>query len=717
MLEAILIGFGKLLQNFLGKRIKRWFALRAYQREQAKILVRNGIAGDDERFLDLKAYEVPDLVLVKHLDLEPKDKTNNGRVKILDLLQMHNLIVVTGDPGAGKSTLLKFLQDQYLCKRKHKGRKHRLLPVLIRIREWAQSGLSFREYVNGLNKGGFITLENEDHLLLNAFDNGGLLILLDGLDEAGTDYDRMRDFIQKLGQECFVGNKIVVTTRKTGYHAALVRFKHFELDGLRDEQVLAIAKKVFDGAVSAEAFLEIAQQVTELDAYIRNPFMLQLLLHIYRNQSGSLPATKVGILDKSIERLLRIQGSNTFERDQKLKWAKTFLQQLASSYLDDIDLDSISLDLINDAIVHVVRKQKANEQKIRVYLESLVQTAGVLWESQRGKFSFMHRSFMEYLCGSYLASIHQPIKLLRPLYFFSEYEEVIRFAVASWKHDPEYADAVKANALIKDILDQKPWQFELLKQPELLAGLCVGEFGDGIYPEFCRRIKECLIELARQLQSCEATERMHIIAHLWGGSKEMREVAAKWMTQYDSATDPMERLTLVNALNAIGPQNQDIMRFFVRVFEKDPGGFVRDRALDCLCLWHELKHVSVERLFEILISAPEQIGSITLEDALGEVAATDPSIKDRLKKIALDAKEPEIRERVFDVLHQEQFHSPEIVGFLLDRLRREKDEYVAQSIDCIWFDGDGGGSKGVQYCSMPYRLGKGQRHRSIPALD
>ncbi len=680
MSELILSEIKNLLQKILGGKVRTWFASRKLRKRLAKIVARNGIAGDEERYLDLSSYELPNLTPIKRSSSDSLSRAIGNRLQILDLLSAHNFVVVLGDPGSGKSTLLKFLQGQYLNNYRYKGRRLRLFPVLLRIRDWAQSGLNFVDYLNSPDVGGLIAAKDGNNPLSIMFGEGKLLILLDGLDEAGLDYDRMLNSINKLGQECAVGNKIVATTRKTGYHTALPRFDHFELDGLSDEQVSSIAKRVLRGALSADAFLEVAQQVTELEAYVRNPFMLQLLLRIYHDNGESLPATKVAILDKSTERLLRIKESNTFEREQKLKWAKSFLQKLASGYLDDVGFESVSFESVTATIAGIANKQKENGEKARVYLESIVQTTGVIWESQRGVFSFMHRSFMEYYCGSFLASISDPIKRLRPMYFLSEYEEVIRFMMASYKHDHEYRDDKKANALVKDILDQKPWQFELLKQPELLAGLCIGEYGEGIAPKFCNRVQNCLIELTPQIQSSAATDKIHTIAFLWGGSKEMLEVAIKWQAQFDSSPNPMERLTLINALNAIGPQNQKVMQFLASVFENDAVGFIRDRALECLCLWHEMKHVSAERLFDILILDPEAVSGITLEDVFAELAGKDPNIKVRLMNIALEAKESVTRERVYDIFQQKQFHSPRMVDFLLKGLASEKDEFAAQSI-------------------------------------
>ncbi len=664
-----------LLGSLFGKQFRLWRARRSYLKHINTRLLGKGLSGDDTLELKVSVYSVPKLQTLNREPSFEASASDEIEFNILRLIQDNDFLVLVGEPGSGKSTLMKFLSYNFSDPAKIKRSPVKQLPVLVRVRDWANSQKKLVEY---LSEGQDDILPDEvlaADLLQTYIKKGKAMLLLDGLDEAGSEYDRLLEEIQGLVRDLPVGNKVVVTTRHTGYHASLARFKHYELKGLDQLQITAIAERALQDAGKARTFVELVQNSDGLADYLENPFLLNLILSLYNSRDKSLPATKVGILDSVIERLIKFPGSDPIVKMRLFEKAKGLLRKIASRFLNDIDFVGVNLRELDEEVD--LLENDETDQEVMVLLRDLVLKKGVLWESRPGFFEFVHRSFMEYLCGSFVAYQIDPCAVLEGKYLEDEFQEVIRFTMASLKHDPGCKDGAKASRIVSEILGLRPRNYEILHQPEMMAGLCIGEYGDGIPPESVECVQAAILAMVPKFRS---QYEVRLILMLWAGTKMAKKILDPLIARFRLEPNPVIRFDLVETIGACGNKDSMAMEWLSHVHHGDEIAFVRDKALEQIHSWSEYRFLDAEDLLQQVSKDEEFVSSLTLEDALALVAGVNPEIVDKLKEIGVSHPTSEVRERVFDIFQHERFHSQEMVLFLLDRMSREDDEFVRCSI-------------------------------------
>ncbi len=175
-----------------------------------------------------------DLTKSKELKNDECDKRN-----IFDILSnFNNKIAILGDPGSGKTTYLKYIAKEISSKRYRNFFYSNLLPVYIRIADYAifyeKTGKTIAEFlVNYFDK-------KYERIFLKALKENKLVLLLDGLDEI-TKISIRHDIINQVNiiasqyPDCF----FVVTTRIVGYNQANLgaKFEHFEIESFNEIQI------------------------------------------------------------------------------------------------------------------------------------------------------------------------------------------------------------------------------------------------------------------------------------------------------------------------------------------------------------------------------------------------------------------------------------------------------------------------------------------------
>ncbi len=153
------------------------------------------------------------------------------------------LAVLLGKPGAGKTTLLEHLAVDAA------GLDEGPLPVFLRIRHVP------RDYKGGSLWPAFyeqirtrLGLPVPDGFLEREADTGGILLLFDGLDEAGNDArrDNIVDGIARLVDALPEWTRAVISTRLHDYTRKQFdsrRFAHFELREFTGEQIQTFVRR------------------------------------------------------------------------------------------------------------------------------------------------------------------------------------------------------------------------------------------------------------------------------------------------------------------------------------------------------------------------------------------------------------------------------------------------------------------------------------------
>lgn len=415
----------------------------------------------------------PNLLLKTEKDLS--NQSSEGAMGLdIDNIDLTSFViknkhsVILGDPGIGKTTSLKFLARRLA--QKFNFAEDKYLPVAFPIRVYS-------EYLQRNNSSSLIEsikayLKHEkgfNDVLLYAFDQylneQKIHFLFDGLDEV-IDDDHRRTVISSIENLSarFPGCFITTTSRIAGYDLAPLRRGFIEATvlPLDNEQIKVFVEKwmiiyqesVQQSGIRINAHLEansLTKQIVANDkirALASNVLLLTLIASIYDKNRG-LPQSRIEIYKKCIEAL-----SETWNKWRSLS-NRSITYDIGDLELSDgfitRTLGPIALwnhgvqpgglmekgDLIRQ-LEGVLKDDGISTarigQLIDVYLRIVQDGSGIISEKGRGKYSFLHLTFEEFLAGktiSELLSESDAIKWVSEHRNDSKWREVIVLAIGN----------------------------------------------------------------------------------------------------------------------------------------------------------------------------------------------------------------------------------------------------------------------------------------------
>ncbi len=358
---------------------------------------------------------------------------------VLDLLQHNDALVVLGDPGAGKTTFLK-----YLALRLATGLGEGLglsvhLPMLVPLSAYAnalaKSEVRLDDFIAQYFHDRGIDLPL-DAMLGEALRQGGVLVLLDGLDEVQdlglrqTVVRRVMDFYTFHRR---AGNKFVLTSRVVGYRevrptgeglaeCTLVDFEADEIEAFVERWTAAIERAARgDTALAAQ---EAAREREELlDAIQRNPGVRRLaanpllltILALMKRQDVTLPERRVELYEQYVRTLLsswnraRSLGRPS-ARDLDVIETVRILAPLAL-WMHQVNpgVGLVKRERLRRKLVTLYEQMQVDdpERASRRFLADVRECAGLLLERGAGQYGFIHLTFEEYLAGVGVARLGQ----------------------------------------------------------------------------------------------------------------------------------------------------------------------------------------------------------------------------------------------------------------------------------------------------------------------
>lgn len=234
---------------------------------------------------------------------------------------------ILSDPGGGKSTLLKWITSVYCFPDEYKDidthlPKRDLFPVWLRCRDipvgsrpsiWKtiqDMALRGEWLPHGSNTADFTAL------IAKYIVEGKMLLLIDGLDEIGSETDRDL-FVDQLRTfaDYYPTANIIISSRPTGFPFVTKRkfedFRLVEIAPLKPEDIKALCIKwnllVSGGTLEAYSDAEsLADLITGTERILRlarNPLLLTTLLLVKR-RVGRLPTKRVDLYEEAIRVLL-----------------------------------------------------------------------------------------------------------------------------------------------------------------------------------------------------------------------------------------------------------------------------------------------------------------------------------------------------------------------------------------------------------------------------
>ncbi|MEM6456766.1 MAG: metallophosphoesterase, partial [Acidobacteriota bacterium] len=434
-------------------------------------------------------------------------------------------MVVLGDPGSGKTTLTKYVAALVAGDHAIDGLDvdTNLLPLL----------LPFREFVNAAENGqlslvDFLVHQARETLQMrvdetffdDALDTGNAVVLLDGLDEVGSEGAR-EAAVQKV--RAFLGQHprvpALVTSRIAGYDRAPLpkdydelRLEPFDDDTLQhfvriwytsqEDRADERARKIAD----LQAALQIRPRVREL---ARNPLLATLIALVHRYEA-TLPGERAALYDKVVETLLKTwpaQAGRSFpELDADLQRAELEtlalqLQEGREARRKETKGKDEGIVLARAALIDQLfrnlrvrmsgREDESLRGMIARWVDYLVEGTGVLVEQTPGVFAFFHLSLLEYLAACALLRDKRAAQRIGEHFHLQTWRETCLLAIGSQATDAAFLDDV-FKAIDRTKHPQR-WSFLLramgeeaafndAQRTQIVEGLCHKLFNRFLHP-------------------------------------------------------------------------------------------------------------------------------------------------------------------------------------------------------------------------------------------
>jgi hypothetical protein len=380
------------------------------------------------------------------------------RVSALEALAAHRELTVLGKPGSGKSTfgasvLLTLAQvwqgyHNELARLGESWSHGALLPIRVILRRFAEqlpsgnrparAGDLWAFIGEDLRAGGYGLSADPLKYVERIARRHGALILLDGLDECGSNATRQRvlaavnEFKRTAGEKC----RFLLTARPyawpSGPDPARGVYELTDLDDAQIQQFIcawygALVRRNWltpgDAGRKRDDLLKV-RAGSDLLPLTRNPLLLTLTATMHANR-GRLPDDRADLYNESAD-LLLLRWNRQIGADRalleelaipnlKLTGLRSVLEELAFKLHEDSLVtraeaaDGDTADVGEDRLVRAFRPiLNGSWDKAAVVVDYIEKRAGLLVGrgEKRGErqFTFPHRTFQEFLAACHLAA-------------------------------------------------------------------------------------------------------------------------------------------------------------------------------------------------------------------------------------------------------------------------------------------------------------------------
>jgi hypothetical protein len=562
------------------------------QREQAQAEERaldllDRLHREAELAPDRRAQLEMEYVVVTGERWRPGPESEDEGLALGDALRDSRSAVVIGGPGVGKSTLSRYLAR--VCAlgademETRLGWGEELTPVLLPLALFAEARrerpfLSLRGFLDErlVERGG----EALRAAVADAFADGTMMILLDGVDEVPDTRDRgllvqaVEEFIADHDS-----SRVLVTSRPYGYVRLRGDLPHYTLPNFSHDQVEEFIRKwqwayerkqhprVPDEAkaeAEAEALLAEIRRNPRVEEIAANPLML-VIVSLIRYERARLPDERVQLYHKAVNTLMdtwnqwrsrlgREVGGTTLPVDRLVRvWGA-----VAEWTRRERNTGVFHRAELKRRLVEVLRTQEYDdgdpEATAESYLRAAAQRAGILEERGTDVFAFWHPTFEEFLAAVELATpTSRVVGRLVPLADDPRWREVILLAVGYVgivQRDPE-----TAMEIVCALLDHDPPALEpLLHNRLLLAAECVAECAGvlrrSLTQEVLRRFVRVSLDQPYPVFTITLAHTLHALQHLEPDPETVDVLAAVAAISGQGRQDAVRILANVAGTNA-----------------------------------------------------------------------------------------------------------------------------------------------------------------------
>jgi hypothetical protein len=526
--------------------------------------------------------------------LETQHEAKPRRVEIPELLQERRAVIL-GDPGAGKTTLLRYVaytlarsnaSDTQSDIIKHIPDLAKAIPMYIRIGEYAQHLQGHPETL--LDAFAPVSCQARqlpltDALLNDAMARGGVIFLLDGLDEI-IDTQQRREVAQRLEQFAWTHPqcRVLVTSRVVGYREAQLRgeFAQFTISPFDDREIACFAQRWYTALGTpdnAERLVQAIQASPSIRRLASSPLLLTVIaLVLWRG--AMLPNHRVTLYRLAAETLVDQWMSHRRVSPEGWDASETMhllLPTVAWHLHHTTSTGLIGQEALHNLLVDVLQQhdpgmsERGAHARASQFRRNVSEFSGIFLErgldhDGRSIYGFLHLTFEEYFAALCLADKWQREgkHVLKPLLHDSRWNEIILLTAG---HLGEFSP-YQATQFLWTILEMKSEYENILHRDLLMAVRCLADdirvdaelrrtvlsqllkvyFAPKSLPalqddirQACSRLNGTIfgVELSKKLAECLSNRR-----------KSIRQAAARALGQLGATATPEVLTALLHAL-------------------------------------------------------------------------------------------------------------------------------------------------------------------------
>ena len=629
-------------------------------------------------------------------DLERMREAYQGAASrpVLETLETERLVVVLGDPGSGKTSLVKYLALRWA--REDRGP----LPLWIDLKEYVRDRRGFLEYLDA----GCSAYRLDARELDRRLQAGEAALYLDGLDEIfegpvrGSVMEEAAAFAARYGRA-----PVVVTSRILGYEQGTLQaagFVHATLEDFDDDQVREFLSRWHEVAE-----IDPKERTRLLDRFERalhdsrairdlagNPLLLTMAAILNRNQE--LPRDRVELYREASRVLLhewdasRSLPVDTFGRQEKeglLRELAGVMQQAEGGLAGNL--------IEREALIGTFTRYLGGLGIPDAYgralslVHQLTERNFILCFAGADRFSFVHRTFLEYYCAAWIV---ERFEKKQTLTFDQLREEVFG---RHWRDETWHEvlrliagmiGEAQAGALIEFLMQQDGSENKLANL--MLAAWCLSEVRNrgalrAVGGELWRRFVEEVVRYdppyyyERYQESTEVAptraRAVALIASVWRGGN-----GRSWLLK--SAVqdrDWIVRLAAVQELARGWKQDPDTLRLLKDRARSDESGIIRLTAVRELARGWRQDPDTLAWFTERARSDDKLIRRAAVQE-LARGWKQNPGILPWLKERARSDEHEWVREAALQELARGWKQDPGILPWLKERARSVEDPAV-----------------------------------------
>ena len=343
-----------------------------------------------------------------------KGEAEGSEIEVDDIFgssEEHNdpLVLVEGSPGIGKTIFCLKLAHDWANGAMPRNFPSFKLVFLLKCRDIIKDVVEeiFEQLLPEDRKEK--TKEALDNFLEDLNNQKQILIILDGLDELP---DKSEDRVNKvLGRKKLSFCYVLATTRQ---EKGIYTRKQFKFDiclaigGFSKKNSIEYIRKHFRSlgakhSSKGETLIKEVKQNPLLRHLQRNPLNLLLLCVVYEDHEGSLPSSSSGLYQTIVRCLLRRycakEKLKAPEKDEDLD--KQF--QIPILTLGELAWKCLLNDRLSFYEDELEELERSNENIVARRLGLVYKEESSKWLKPRDTYSFLHKTFQEYLAASHIA--------------------------------------------------------------------------------------------------------------------------------------------------------------------------------------------------------------------------------------------------------------------------------------------------------------------------